>query len=190
MNTVETQLTTILSRTWWVLMLRGVIAIVFGILIWREPEISIAVLVLFFGAFLLVDGVLGAYSAIAERKDHDDWWVLLLWALVSAGVGVLTLVAPGITALALLFYIIIWAVATGVLQIVAGIRLRKEIKGEWFLILGGLISVAFGAFLMVQPAAGALAMAWLIAIYAILFGALLVILAFKARTFGKQIKHL
>lgn len=189
MNTIESQLTTILSRTWWVLMLRGVLAIIFGVLVWSQPEISIALLILFFGAYLIVDGVLGAYSSITGRKDHDDWWVLLIWSLLSVGIGILTFVAPGVTAVALLFYIIIWAVATGVLQVVAGIRLRKEIKGEWFLILGGIISVAFGVFLMAQPAAGALAMAWLIAIYAILFGAILVALAFKVRVFGKEVSR-
>lgn len=186
MDTLEKQLTNILSRTWWILMLRGVTAIIFGVLIFSQPEISIALLVLFFGAYLLVDGGLGAYSAVTGRKDHDDWWVLLIWSLLSVGVGILTFLAPSVTAMALLFYIVIWAIATGVLQIVAGIRLRKEIRGEWFLILGGLISVIFGAFLMSQPAAGALAMIWLIAIYAILFGVILVALAFRVRVFSKN----
>jgi len=84
-----------------------------------------------------------------------------------------------------LFYIAIWAVATGVLEIVAAIRLRKEIEGEWLLILGGLVSVVFGVILMAQPLAGALAVLWLIAIYAVIFGVLLVILAFRVRNFGK-----
>lgn len=187
MNTVETRLASILSLTWWVLMLRGVLAIVFGVITWRQPEISVALLVLFFGAYILADGVLGVYSAVAGRKQHDDWWVLLIWALISIGVGVLTFLAPGVTALALLFYIAIWAIATGVLQILAGIRLRKQIQGEWLLILGGLASVIFGAFLMAQPVAGALAMAWVIAAYAVLFGIVLVFLAFKVRTFGQHI---
>lgn len=190
MRTVEARLANIISRTWWVLMLRGVIAIIFGVLIWRQPEISIAVLILFFGAYILVDGVLGVYSAVAGRKEHDDWWVLLLWALISVGVGILTFLAPGVTTLALLLFIAIWAIATGVLQIVAGIRLRKEINGEWLLILGGLVSVVFGVFLMAQPAVGALAMVWLIATYAVLFGGVLVILAFRARAFGKQLARL
>jgi uncharacterized membrane protein HdeD (DUF308 family) len=99
---------------------------------------------------------------------------------------VLTFLAPALTALALLFYIAIWAIATGVLEIVAAIRLRKEIENEWMLIVAGLASVVFGVLLMAQPAAGALALLWLIASYAIFFGVLLVILAFKVRAFGAK----
>jgi uncharacterized membrane protein HdeD (DUF308 family) len=106
--------------------------------------------------------------------------------LLGIGVGILTFLVPGITALALLFYIAIWAIATGVLEIVAAIRLRKEIEGEWLLILSGLASVVFGVILMAQPGVGALAVLWLIATYAIVFGVLLVILAFKARSFVSE----
>ena len=187
MKSIDTRLATIFSRTWWVLMLRGVIAIIFGVLAWRQPEISVAVLIMFFGAYMLADGALGIYSAIVGRKEHEHWWVLLIWALINLGIGVLTLLAPGVTALILLLYIAVWAITTGVLQIVAGIRLRKEIRGEWLLIIGGLASVIFGGFLMAQPVAGALAMVWLIASYAVLFGILLVLLAFRVRAFGKNI---
>jgi uncharacterized membrane protein HdeD (DUF308 family) len=187
MNMVEKRLATILSRTWWVILLRGLIAIAFGVLTWLRPGISLATLVLFFGAYVLVDGILGVGTALAGRREHEHWWVLLLWGLIDIGVGILTFTAPGLTALALLFYIAIWAIATGVLEIVAAIRLREEIKGEWLLVLGGLVSVVFGAFLMSRPAAGALALLWLIASYAVIFGILLVILAFRARRFGKQL---
>lgn len=179
-------LASILSRAWWLILLRGLIAIAFGLLTWLQPGISLAALALLFGAYILADGVLGVWAAITGRKEHEYWWVLLLWGIVGIGVGILTFLAPGITALALLFYIAIWAIATGVLEIVAAIRVRKEIRGEWLLILGGLLSVAFGVLLMAQPGAGALALLWLIATYAIIFGILLVILAFKARTFGKR----
>jgi uncharacterized membrane protein HdeD (DUF308 family) len=113
--------------------------------------------------------------------------VLLLGGLLGIGVGVLTFFAPGITALALLFYIAVWAIATGVLELVAAIRLRKEIEGEWWLIPGGLASVVIGVLLMARPGAGALALLWLIAAHAVVFGLLLVMLAFKARTFGSQV---
>jgi len=187
MNTVEKHLAAILSHHWWVLLLRGLIAILFGVVVWFRPGISLVALVMVFGAYTLVDGVLGIWTAVAGRKEHEHWWVLLLWGLVGVGVGILTLVVPGVTALALLFYIAIWAVATGVLQIVTAIRLRKEITGEWLLVLGGLVSVVFGVLLMAQPAAGALAVLWLIGLYAVLFGILFVVLAFKARSFGKQL---
>jgi uncharacterized membrane protein HdeD (DUF308 family) len=189
MNIVEKQLSTILSRNWWVLLLRGLAAIAFGILTWLLPGISLVTLVLLFGAYTLVDGILGSWTAIAGRKEHEDWWVLLLWGLIGIGVGALTFLVPGITTLALLFYIAIWAIATGVLEIVAAIRLRKEIKNEWLLVFGGLVSIVFGAILMAQPVVGALALLWLIATFAVLFGLLLVLLAFKVRTFGDQATH-
>ena len=187
MNVLAQRLASVLSRTWWLLLLRGLAAIAFGVLTWFQPAISLAALVLLFGAYSLVDGILGVWTAIAGRKDHEHWWVLLLAGLLGIGVGILTFLAPGITALALLFYIAIWAVATGVLQIVVAIRLRKEISGEWMMILAGLASVVFGVLLVVQPGAGALAVIWLIASYAIFFGALLVALAFRVRRFGKMV---
>jgi uncharacterized membrane protein HdeD (DUF308 family) len=112
---------------------------------------------------------------------RQPWWLLVLEGLVGIGIGVLTLVAPGVTALALLFYIAIWAIATGVLQIAAAIALREEIEGEWLLGLGGLASVLFGALLVARPGAGALAVLWLIGAWALVFGVLLVILSFRVR---------
>lgn len=187
MNIPESPLVTILSRNWWVLLLRGLVAIAFGILALLLPGISIAALILLFGVYVLADGILGVSTAIAGRKEREHWWVLLLWGLAGIGVGILTFLAPGVTALVLLFYIAVWALATGVLEIVAAIHLRKEIKGEWRLILGGLASVVFGYLLLVRPGAGALALVWLIAIYAIVFGVLLAMLSFKMRAFVRQI---
>lgn len=171
----------VLARGWWLLLLRGIVAILFGVLTFLQPGISLAALVLLFGAFALADGVLGAWTAISGRKEHEHWWLLLLAGLVGVGVGLLTLFAPGVTALALLFYIAIWAVATGVLQIAQAIRLRKEIEGEWMLIVAGLASVAFGVLLMARPGAGALAVLWLIGGYAIAFGVIMVLLSFKVK---------
>jgi len=189
MSTAEGQLTTLLSRNWWALLLRGLAAIAFGALTWVLPAISLATLLLLFGAYAMADGILGTWTAIRGRKEHEDWWVLLLWALIGIGIGLLTFIAPGITALALLFYIAIWAIATGVLQIVAAIRLRKEIRGEWLLILAGLASVLFGGLLVIQPGVGALALLWLIATYAVIFGVLLVVLAFKVRSFTSSFER-
>jgi uncharacterized membrane protein HdeD (DUF308 family) len=184
---VENQLATTLSRNWWMLLLRGIIAITFGILAWVAPRASIAALVLLFGAYVLVDGVLGVVTAISGRKEHESWWALLLWGCIGVGVGILTFVAPGVTAMVLLFYIAIWAIGTGVLEIVTAIRLRKELTGEWLLVLGGLVSVLFGVILMAHPGAGALALIWLIGMYAVVFGILLVALAFRVRNFGRQL---
>ena len=184
MVTLQTNMAAILRRNWWVLLLRGIAAIAFGVLTWFYPGLSLAVLVLLFGAYAFVDGVLGVWSALAGREKHDDWWLLLLVGLLGIGVGVLTFFAPGLTAIGLLFYIAVWAIATGVLEIITAIRLRKEIEGEWLLVLGGIVSVVFGVFLMAQPGVGALALLWMIAAFAVVFGVLMVILAFKARSFG------
>jgi len=187
MNIIERQLSAILHRGWWMLLLRGLVAIAFACLIWLQPGLSLAALILLFGAYSMADGILGVAGAVTSPREHEYRWLMLLEGLLGIGVGLLTFLAPGVTALALLFFIAVWAIGTGVLEIAAAIRLRKEIEGEWFLILSGLASVVFGVLLMSQPGAGALALLWLIAIYAFVFGILLVILAFKARAFGSQI---
>lgn len=181
----EQNLAAALGRNWWLLLLRGLVAIVFALLTWAQPGVSLAALVLVFGIYVLADGLLGVWSAIAKRRDNRHWWLLLLWGVVGIVVGVMTFIMPGITGLLLLMYIAAWAVITGVLQIVAAIRLRKEIKGEWLMILSGLVSVAFGVLLFLQPGAGALAVAWIIAAYAFIFGVLMVLLAFKVRKLGR-----
>ena len=182
MNRVETRLASTLARGWWLLLLRGIAAIVFGFLTWFQPGISLAALILLFAAYSMADGIFALWMALAGR-DHDHRWVLALEGLLGIGVGIMTFVAPGVTALAILFYIAIWSITTGVLRIVAAIALRKEIEGEWVLILSGLASVGFGVLLMAMPGAGALALLWVIAAYAIMFGVLLVTLAFRARGF-------
>ena len=177
----------ILSRTWWALLLRGIVAILFAICAFTMPGISLTSLTLLFGAFVFIDGIAGVYTAIAGRHDHEQWVILLLWALMGVAIGAITLFTPSITTLALLFYIAIWAIATGVLQILAAIRLRKEITGEWRLIAAGILSILVGGFLIERPAAGALAFIWLIGAYAFVHGVALVILALKVRSFGKAI---
>jgi len=186
-NTKQKQLAKILAHNWWMLLLRGFVAVLFGLLTWFLPQISLEFLVLLFGAFVLVDGVMGVGMAISGRKEYEDWWVLLLWGFVGVGIGILTFAAPIATGLVLLFFIAIWAIATGVLEIVVAIRLRREIEGEWLLVLGGLVSIVFGVLLMLHPGAGALALVWLIGTYAVAFGILLVILAFRTRSFSRQL---
>ncbi|WP_423456170.1 HdeD family acid-resistance protein [Ottowia sp. VDI28] len=185
MASIGNSLAAALSRNWWVVLLRGVVAILFAVLTWAQPGITLAALVLVFGAYAVIDGVLGVWMAISNRKTNPQWWVLLLWGIVSVIAGVMTFAVPGITGLVLLMYIAAWAVVTGVLQIMAAIRLRKEIEGEWLLGLGGLASVVFGGLMIWNPGAGALAVAWLIAAYAFIFGVLMVLLAFRVRKLGQ-----
>lgn len=187
MNRVEDRLAYILHRGWWLLLLRGVVAIAFGLLTWFQPGISIGALVLLFGAFSFADGIFATWTAVAGRAHNEYWGMLLLRGLLGIGIGVLAFVEPGVLALALLFYIAIWAIATGVLEIAAAIRLRREIEGEWWLILSGLVSVIFGTVLVAHPGAGALALLWLIGSFAVVFGVLLVVLALKARGFAGRI---
>jgi uncharacterized membrane protein HdeD (DUF308 family) len=179
-------LANILSRWWWMLLLRGVLWIAFGIIVLTQPGASLATFLLLFGAFVLVDGVANVVNGIGGRRENENWWLLLLAGLAGIGVGVLTLMNPGITTLALQFYIAIWAVAIGLLKIVGAIRLRKEIQGEIWFGLSGLLSVAFGIMLVAQPAAGALALLTVIGVFAVAFGVALVVLAFAARGFAKR----
>lgn len=167
-----------LSRHWWVFVLRGVLAILLGVATFLWPAITLATLVIFFGAYAFVDGVFALVAAF-RRERPAPGWLLALEGVIGIGVGVLTLFAPGITALALLLYIAIWAVATGVLEIAAAIALRKEIENEWLLALGGAASLAFGLLLLLRPSAGALAVLWLIGAYAIAFGVLYVLLGLR-----------
>jgi uncharacterized membrane protein HdeD (DUF308 family) len=125
-------LATTLSRHWWMTLIRGLIWIVFGIVIFTQPLISLVTLTLTFGAFVLADGVGKMVTAIRGRQGNEDWWVLLLAGLCGIGAGVMTFFIPGLTALAVLFYIATWAIATGLLETVAAIRLRKEIEGEFW----------------------------------------------------------
>jgi uncharacterized membrane protein HdeD (DUF308 family) len=174
------------SRSWWVFLLRGVVAILFGILALRNPGVTLAVLVLWFGVYALVDGVFSVFGAIAGWRHREDKWFLLLEGLLGIGAGIVTLQAPGLTAVALVFFIAAWALATGILRIITAIRLRKEISGEFWMVLSGLAAVVFAFLVMERPAAGALAMVWTIGWFAVLMGALLVMLGFKLRRLGRR----
>lgn len=170
-----------LSRYWWLLALRGVAAILFGILAFIWPQLTLEVLIILFGVYVLIDGASNIVTGFSQRESNDRWWVMLLEGLVGILAGILTLVYPGMSAFILLYFIAAWAILTGVLEIVAAIRLRKEITGEWALALSGVASIIFGILLFLFPGTGALAVVWIIGSYAILFGALLIYLAFKVR---------
>jgi uncharacterized membrane protein HdeD (DUF308 family) len=182
MGIVQDRLASVLADNWWKLLLRGVIAIAFGVLTFMQPGISLSALVLVFGAYALVDGVLAIWTAIAGRGQIEHWVVLLLGGLGGVGIGVLTFMVPGITAIVLEFYIAFWAILVGMLGIVTGVRLRKEISGEWALILSGILAVVFGAYIISQPINGALSILSILATFAILYGILLSMVAFKVKS--------
>jgi uncharacterized membrane protein HdeD (DUF308 family) len=170
-----------LARNWWALAIRGAAGIIFGILAFVMPGITLVTLILLFGAYAIIDGIFGLVAAFRGRAAEQPWWWLALEGLVSIGAGIVTFAWPGLTALVLVYVIAVWAVITGVLEIVTAIRLRQEISNEWWLVAGGVISVLFGVLLMAAPGTGALALIFWIGAYAIVFGALLVGLAFRLR---------
>jgi uncharacterized membrane protein HdeD (DUF308 family) len=171
-----------LKRHWWVSVIRGLAAIVFGVIAFAYPGLTLATLVIFFGAWVLIDGVFRAAGAIAGRASDPEWGFHLIIGIVGIIIGFLTFNAPLITALALIIYIAAWALMIGAVEIALAIKLRREIKGEWFLILMGLASILFAVLLLWNPAPGALALVWLIASYAIVFGILGVIFGFRLRS--------
>jgi uncharacterized membrane protein HdeD (DUF308 family) len=161
----------LVSRDWWVYAIRGIAAILFGImaLIWPAP--TLAVLVLLFGAYAFVDGV--ALLVALARGDvlaRSHKWATGLMGVFGIVVSLVTFVWPGMTALTLLYLVAFWAIATGVLQIVAAIEFRREIDGEFFVVLGGVLSMVLGGFLVAFPGAGLLSLVWLVGFWAELFG--------------------
>ncbi len=171
----------LISRYWWVFLVRGLAAIVFGLLAFFQPGITLETLVLFFGAYALVDGIFSIIAAFGGREHTEHWFLLLLEGLLGVAVGIMTWRSPGITTIALLLYIAAWALVTGVLEIVAAVRLRKEIEGEGWMALSGVLSILLGLFLMWAPGAGALGLVWAIGGYAIAFGIALILLGFGVR---------
>jgi uncharacterized membrane protein HdeD (DUF308 family) len=175
-----------LARYWCVFLVRGVIAVLFGIMTLIWPVITLMVLVLLFGIYALIHGIFTVYVGVRVRRDGERWWMMILGGLVGIATGVLTFIWPRVTALVLLYFIAAWAIITGVFEVVAAIWLRKMIKGEWFLALGGILTLFFGVLLAILPIPGALAITWLIGIYAMIIGVLLIILAFRVRSLGNK----
>ena len=170
-----------LKLNWWLLALRGLVAVLFGVLAFMWPGATLITLVWLFGAFALVNGILSLVLAAKTPKGYPKVGSLIFGGLLGILAGLLAFVMPGITALGLLILIAAWAIVTGIMELVAAVKLRKIINDEWLLVLAGIASVVFGVILLFQPAAGALALIWLIGAWAFVFGILLMILAFRMR---------
>jgi uncharacterized membrane protein HdeD (DUF308 family) len=171
-----------LTQNWWMIVLRGLLAILFGLGAFLWPGVTWLTLVLLFGVYAVIDGVIAVATGLRHTKDSSRWWIFVLEGLVSIGVGVVAFLRPGLTAYVLLLLIASWAVVTGVLEIAAAIRLRREITNEWLLAFSGLLSIALGVVLFVQPVAGGLALIWMIGTYAIIFGIVLITLGFRLKS--------
>ncbi len=177
-----------LTQNWWMVVLRGVLAILFGLGAFVWPGMTWLTLVLLFGIYAVIDGVIAVVTGLRHTKDSSRWWVFLLEGLVSIGAGVIAFLRPDLTAYILLLLIAAWAIITGVLEIAAAIRLRREITNEWLLAFGGLLSIALGIVLFLQPVAGGLALIWMIGIYAIIFGIVLITLGFRLKSLQVPVK--
>ncbi len=178
-----------LAEDWWVFLVRGIAAIILGICAFVWPGLTLAVLVLLFAAYVLIDGIFGLVYALRNRKRLNHPWIWVLEAVLGIAVGLLTFFLPGVTALVLLMFIAAWAIVGGILRIIAAFELRKQITGEWLLITGGALSVVFGVLLVTMPGAGLVTVIWLIGFYSILFGVTLVFLATRLQRERSVISH-
>jgi uncharacterized membrane protein HdeD (DUF308 family) len=170
------------GKSWWLVLLRGIFAILFGVLAFVWPGLTLIALVTLYGIYAIADGAVALYAALSGGAPVSRWW-LLFAGLLGLAIGIVTLVWPGITALALLVCIAVWALVRGVFEIVSAIQLRKVIDNEWWLIGSGMLSVLFGVLMLAAPGAGAIALVWVIGAYSIAFGCLLVALALRLRSF-------
>lgn len=179
-----------LINNWDLALLRGIMAILFGIATLVLPGVTLIVLVVLFGAYAMIGGITTTIMAIKDRQVQSDWWLWLLLGFVSIAAGVVTFVWPDITAVSLFYVIVGWAIANGIVEIILAIGLRKVIENEWLLVVDGILSVAFGILCLFQPAAGALSILWLIGIYAIVYGVSLVVLALRLRKLESKVDQL
>lgn len=172
---------TSMLKHWWMLVLRGLVSILFALLAFTLPGLTFAALVLMVGIFILLDGLATMVLALRTRADTGEW-VVLLEGLLSVGLGLGMLFYPNVTAALLVTFVALWCLVTGVFEISTAIRLREEIDNEWMLGLAGVVSIALGVLMIINPGAGAVSIVWWIGMYALFFGLLLVALGFKLRS--------
>ncbi|HLI11423.1 MAG TPA: HdeD family acid-resistance protein [Alphaproteobacteria bacterium] len=179
----------LLAKNWWALALRGIAAILFGIIALFWPGITLNALIIVFGVYALVDGVFAIVAAVRAVEHHQRWGALLLEGIVSILAGLIALFAPLAAALAFLYVFIAWTLITGVLEIAAAIKLRQHIRGEWLLALNGVISILLGLFLAAYPGIGLIGLVWCIGVYAIIFGVALVALGLRTKRGADRLLH-
>lgn len=176
----------VLARNWWSLIIRGLAAILLGVITVFSPGITLGALVLVFGIYALIDGLVSIAGAVKAIQKHERWGTLIFEGIAGIAVFIITIAWPAITALSLVYVIAAWALVTGVFEIAAAIRLRKQIEGEWLLALAGVASLILGVLMIAVPLAGALAIALWVGAYAFVFGILLVVLGFRLRNWARE----
>jgi uncharacterized membrane protein HdeD (DUF308 family) len=177
-----------LARNWWVFVLRGIVAILFGVFAFMRPGMTVEFLVYLFGYWALLDGVLALLGSIGAAEAHEPWWPLVLMGLLGIAAGIVTLRWPQITAVALYLIIAYWSILLGILGIVAAIRLRDLIPGEGWFIAGGLASIVFGVLLVIYPVSGLLTVIWLIGFYAVIFGIASLMFGFRLKGLAGEVQ--
>ncbi len=178
-----------LARWWWTFIIRGIFAVAFGVLAFLAPGWGIEVLVALFAVWALVDGVTGLVAGVRGRGKDKNWWLSVLEGIVGIIAGIFALLFPGLAREALVLIIAVWAIVTGIFQIVAAIRLREQIQGELWLGLAGVASILYGVVLFLFPDAGALSLVWLIGGFAIVFGAFLLVMGWRLRGINELAKR-
>ena len=174
------------ARNWWIYIIRGVLALIFGMYAWFMPGIAMKILLMFFGIFVLIEGIFAIVGSIAGRKYSEVWWIVLLEGIAGLALGLFTLTRPGYVATVIVIFIAVWAIWGGLFRILAAIRLRKELDSEWLLVFGGIVSILFGLMLFRHTGAGIVAISWLIAFFASMFGVLLISFGIKVKKFQKE----
>jgi uncharacterized membrane protein HdeD (DUF308 family) len=170
-----------LAQNWWAIVLRGAFAVLFGVGTFVWPGITLAVLVLLYGAYSLVDGIMAVLWSLVRRRSGAFSWGMFLAGLAGVAVGIVTFLWPGVTALALLYLIAMWAIVRGIFEVIAAIALRRELEREWMLAASGVLSILLGMFLVAAPGAGALAVLWWIGGFAVVVGLLMIVLGFRLK---------
>ncbi|HLH95630.1 MAG TPA: HdeD family acid-resistance protein [Xanthobacteraceae bacterium] len=175
----------VLAQNWWMIALRGVLAIIVGVITFAAPVAAMLSLVLLFSAYMLVDGVFAITGAMRAARQHERWGLLVLEGVVSIAVAAIAVLWPGITIVAYVLLVAAWAIVTGALMLIAAFRLNLD-HGRWWLVLGSVASLVYGALLIIAPLIGALVLTWWFGAYALVFGVFMLVLAFRLRARREQ----
>jgi uncharacterized membrane protein HdeD (DUF308 family) len=176
-----------ITNQWWLVVLDGILAVVFGVAAWVWPDLTVDTLVILFGAYAFVSGVMSLFAAGGARRDGDSPWPFIFRGVLGIGTGIVVAVWPDISAVSLMYVIAAFAFVFGVFEVVAAIQLRKVIDNEWFLALAGIASIAFGVIAAIDPGDGAVALVWAIGVYAVFVGILLIALGVRLHGWGQQL---